>query len=369
VEVRCQARILLASGSCDTTTEDIGSRGCRVVLPAPAKRGDPVGVVLGAPRYPLTLRVDGRVAWVSPQAPWRVGIAYAAQVLPEAARWYEGLRQSVPELFSLRRPLQRLPVDSMIFLGPVPSLSDFREDEVVVLRTIGSGIRVGDLRTALSRTWPRMHRALFTLLAQGHVIVSRALATHPVKWKHILGEPLRAGSEPVAAEGAEDDLELVADGLAPIREELTASATPHSSRITAKLPVFGGGHPVSRRISEGIEPIEAPPARAASPRPTPLAAPRPAAAQAGRTPTPPPLPRQVPPAPDFSGAGVGWRAPAGLRSPEADDLLKLALAELEAHRSHGALALLRRALSLAPGDPEIATAIGRAMRRDDPASS
>ncbi len=344
VEVRCEARILLASGVVDTTTEDIGSRGCRVVLPAPARRGDPVGLALSAPRYPLTLRVDGRVAWVSAQAPWQTGIAYAAQVLPEAARWYEGLRQSAPELFTLRRPLQRLPVDGMIFLGPVPHLTSFREDELTVLRTIGTGIQVGELRTALSRAWPRMHRALFTLVAQGHVILSRALATHPLRWKHILGEPLRATGELPAPEADDDELELVTGGPDPIANALAGPATPLSSRTTSKLPVVRGGAPASRRMAEAIEPNDFSLAPAAPPR----RAPAPQAA-------PPPVPRPAAPAP----------APTRHRPPEADELLKLALAELEAHRAHGALALLRRALSLAPGDPEIASAIGRAMRRDD----
>jgi hypothetical protein len=391
VEVRCTARIFLATGAVETTTEDIGSRGCRVVLPEPAQRGDAVGLALNAPRYPPTLRVEGRVAWASPAAPWRVGIAYAAQALPEAARWFEGLRQSLPELFSLGRPLQRLPVDGMVFLGPVPRLVDLSEDELVVLRAIGTGILVGDLRTALSRSWPRMQRALFALLAQGHVIVSRALATHPVNWKHVLGEPLRAGGGLIAVEG-DDDLDLVTDGPAPLGEPVTASPAPASSRVTAKVPVVPAPRPVPRRISGGVEPPEAvSAARPAIPTPpAPRQAPPPVAASAPAAPaaTPPPLAwqehpptaraavaaaprpepvRQGPHGPDFTGAGVGWRASARRRTPEAEDLLKLGLAELEAHRSHGALALLRRALSLAPGDPEIATAIGRAMRRDEAA--
>src|SRR5512138_197620 len=120
VEIRCQVRIFLATGAVDKVPEDIGSRGCRVVLPGPARRGDEVGLALSVPRYPATLRVDGRVAWVSPKPPWRVGIAYAAQVLPDATRWFEGLRQAVPGLFAGRRPQHRLAVDAMIFLGPVP---------------------------------------------------------------------------------------------------------------------------------------------------------------------------------------------------------------------------------------------------------
>ena len=66
--------------------------------------------------------------------------------------------------------------------------------------------------------------------------------------------------------------------------------------------------------------------------------------------------------PDFVGAGVGWRgAAARPRSTEADNLFQLALVELQGKNHHQALKLLRSALTLAPGDPEIADAIARTM--------
>lgn len=360
VPVRCKARLFLASGAVDTTTEDIGSRGCRVVISSAVQRGDVVGLALSAPRFAMTLRVDGRVAWVSPAPPWQVGIAYAAQALPGAAQWMEGLRQAAPELFAGRRPPERLAVDAMIFLGPAPRLPDFREDELTVLRTVGAGVRVADLRTALSRTWPRMQRALFTLVAQGHVILSRAAAAHPVAWKHILGDPLRAG--PGAAGGAPEGRALPLEDEPPAPAPAPRAATPAPASVTAKVPIV--------TVPSKPPPLP-PPTRPAAPRQsTPSPTPVPAAQAA--VPQPPqhaghaePGQHEGPPKPDFVGAGVGWRAPARPRSAEAASLLELGMAELEAHRPHGALALLRRALSLAPGDAEIATAIGRAMRGGD----
>ncbi len=177
VPVRRKARVVLPPGAVAPATEDIGSRGCQIVLPSALQRGDVVGLALSAPGYSMTLRVDGRVAWVSPEAPWHVGIAYAALALPGAAKWMEGLRQAVPDAFAGRRPYERLPVDAMVFLGPVPATPEFREDELLVLRTVGSGVGVRELRTALSRTGPRVQRALFALLARGHVVVSRAAAS------------------------------------------------------------------------------------------------------------------------------------------------------------------------------------------------
>ena len=64
------------------------------------------------------------------------------------------------------------------------------------------------------------------------------------------------------------------------------------------------------------------------------------------------------PPPDFAGAGVGWRK-TGARSPEAQAAYERALAELQAGSVAGAIALLRRALALAPGDPQIAAELGK----------
>jgi Flp pilus assembly protein TadD len=47
-------------------------------------------------------------------------------------------------------------------------------------------------------------------------------------------------------------------------------------------------------------------------------------------------------------------------------MYQLAKAEISAGRAHQALALLRLALSMAPGDPEIAVAIGMAMQAGRP---
>jgi PilZ domain len=66
-------------------------------------------------------------------------------------------------------------------------------------------------------------------------------------------------------------------------------------------------------------------------------------------------------APGSATAGFGWRGGARLRSREAQESFDLGRTELAAGRANSALAHLRRALQLAPGDPDIATEIGRAM--------
>ena len=66
-------------------------------------------------------------------------------------------------------------------------------------------------------------------------------------------------------------------------------------------------------------------------------------------------------APCAGTAGTGWRGGARLRSREAQEAFDLGRTELAAGRGSSAMAHLRRALQLAPGDPEIASEIGRAM--------
>jgi hypothetical protein len=271
--------------------------------------------MLEAPRGVGTVQLHGRVAWVSPQAPWRVGVAFAAGDLTKAAQWLEGVRRNAPELFPARRTPERVALEAMFYLGQVPRLVDFGEEDLTFLGRVGTGLRLGEVRTSAGREWPALHRRFFALLEQGHLTLSRAAASHPGDWKHILGG---------FATGP---------GAGPVRRPAGPEASPFPSPSA--------------------------PADRASPTPVPVPAPTPAPVAAV---TPVPAARSGQAAPDFTGAGVGWRAPATSRSPEAEAIFRLALAEIEAGRTHQALALLRRALGLAPGDPEIAGAIGLAMR-------
>ncbi|HYD53290.1 MAG TPA: PilZ domain-containing protein, partial [Gemmatimonadaceae bacterium] len=179
--VRCRAQVLSPLGKVETTTEDVGARGCQVVLPAAIQQGQAVALTLSAPRLASNLRVGGRVAWVSPRAPWRVGIAFTPESLGEAARWMETLRQTAPELLGgARRLHEKVAVEAMVFLGVAPRLADFTEDERTVLGTVWAGLKVGELRAKFASRWPRMQRSFFALLAQGHLTLSRGAAAHPV---------------------------------------------------------------------------------------------------------------------------------------------------------------------------------------------
>jgi Flp pilus assembly protein TadD len=53
-----------------------------------------------------------------------------------------------------------------------------------------------------------------------------------------------------------------------------------------------------------------------------------------------------------------------VRSPQAQAAFERALVEIRASNVNGAIGLLREALALAPGDPEIAQQLGQLAFRD-----
>lgn len=156
-----------------------------------------------------------------------------------------------------------------------------------------------------------------------------------------------------------DLLRAVASGaridelLARFRERWPAMQTALYSLLTRHHLTFARGAAVLpetwRKIladleavlaAEALEEADAPTpppgwSRAAVPAPTPAPAAPPAAE---RTPAPAPATRA--------------------RAPEAQECLERALAEAGRGQTAAAVALLRRALALAPGDPEIADALG-----------
>jgi hypothetical protein len=285
---RCRAAVHTGDARFETETEDIGAMGCQVVSPRLVRKRHPVELIVTNEKVGEPLEANGEVAWVSAQAPWRVGIAFADASLAGCARWFERLVAAYPALAGYRRVPDRIRTDATVFLGAPPRfLVDFTSDEATLLRAIASGARLDELMARLRDGWPAAQRALFSLIARQAVTFQRGQAVHPDSWKRILSD------------------------------------------IEASLAVESLG-----RAGAGVR---APPA------------------------APPPAIRGADargPQPDFEGAGIGWRTAARPRSPEAQAAYEGGLSELRAGNVAGALALLRRALSLAPGDAEIARQIG-----------
>ncbi len=354
---RCQAFVQSSDGPFECETEDIGSRGCQLVAPRAVRKGEPVEIAVSNGKIADPLQVRGKVAWVSAQAPWRVGVAFDEAVVPGAARWFERLVAAHPGLGSFRRVPEKIPVEAMVYLGPPPRfLLDFTADEAGLLRAIASGARVDELMARLRDRWPAAQRALFSLMARQAVTLTRGQAAHPDAWKRILTEveaslaieSLGSAGPPVAAPPSPRP------AAPPPGRTATPPPTPRATPAPIPSASPWGAPPRDPSRVVEIHDEGGPPLEIATPAPI----------RPGQEPAAAAIAAQ-PPKPDFKGAGVGWRARAPrLRPPEAQKLFEEALGEIRAQNVNGAIALLRRALALSPGDPEIASELGKLAFKD-----
>lgn len=377
--IRCRAVVVSHTGSFECETEDISSRGCQLVSTKFMRKGDVIQLTVTNDKVPEPLHVAGHVAWVSAQAPFRVGIAFDEPSVREGTRWFERVLAAYPGLAGFHRVPDRIPTDATVYLGPPPRfLLDFSPDEASLLRAIGSGTRIDELQARLRDRWPAAQLALFSLLARQAVTLVRGHAFQPDAWKKVLAEV-----EAALAVESLGKFELAAPVASPTPPPRPAAASAPARRAEgpSATPV-----PVPQRKSPGQAP--APAATPAVPpwetrtvqNPSrmldlpdddgppleidtraPLTPAR--TAEAGHDPGTPGEPAARGPKRDFKGAGVGWRT-ARARSAEAQGVFDHALAEIHAGNTSAALALLRKALQLAPGDPEIAGALGKLAFKD-----
>ena len=384
---RCRIAVLSPSASFDAETEDIGPRGCQVVSPKGVQKDDLVRVTIANDKVAEPLRVAGRVAWVSARFPWRVGIAFDEAALPETSAWFEKLVEATPGMRTLKRLPERIPVEAAVYLGQPPRfVVDFNADEAALLRGIGSGARVDDLMARFRARGAVIERALFSLIARSAVTLVRGQAVHPSAWKPVLDEveaslaadSLGTGPETLVAPPAPRPATRVSAPAAPAptpaplaepappapRSGLTPIVTPFDPRAASGTPVPGTVVPAvspfgttAQDPGREIEMNEAG-VTIEIEEPTPYGEDRTveAGAEQGRA-APTPVP-----APDDRGAG--GRKHAAKRPGEAQVLFDRARTEFAAGNLNGAIALLRRALALAPGDAEVAQVLGNLAFRD-----
>lgn len=303
---RCRASVQSAAGAFVVDTEDVGAHGCQLVGARAVRSGERVELEISNELVTGALRLTGRIAWAGEVEPWRLGVAFEESGLPRARDWFERLVASHPGVGAFRRVPDRIPLDAPVFLGPPPDpTADFSREEVGLLRRVGDGVAVHEILADVGARWPRVQRSFFSLLSRQHLTLLTRLAVPASSWAEVLDRAERSlRGEPKLDEGERALPEPPPAELRP----------PPPAR-----PILGTQH--------------ASPGAAAEP------------------------PRH---APDLVGAGVGWRAAVSRPRPaEAQRCLEAARAEVDAGRLNDALALLRRALSLAPGDAEIAGALGQ----------
>lgn len=345
---RCRAAVASSAGAFDAETEDIGARGCQVVSPRHLDAGDAIELVIACDKLPDPLKARGKVCWVSEQPPWRVGVAFDEPFVPSAERWFEKLVAAQPRLGSWRRVPEKIPVEAMVYLGPPPRfLVDFTAEEASLLRFIASGARIDELQARLRDRWPAAQRALFSLLARQAVTLSRGQSAHPDAWKRILTEVEASlaieslGSGPsLSAQQRASDLEPT-PGMEPLAMPLPPPAVPSSNPAASPW-----GTP-ARDPHPSLDLGDSGPAVDVAPRGAARAQPGVSWGDA----RPPPRPTASPVSQEQ-------------RAAEAQALFERARAEMAAGSVHGAIALLRKALALSPGNPEVAAALGKLAFKD-----
>jgi hypothetical protein len=305
--VRCRYAAAVEDGTFEGDTEDVGPHGCQLVSPRTVARGSAIQLVLQAAGVAEPLRAAGEVAWASPQGPWRLGISFAEPSRLEATRFFDALVAAQPGLNAWRQVPDRISLDAMIWLAPPPKfVVDFNADEVAVLAAIGTGATVYELKSRLRARWAQAERALFSLLAGRYLTLSRGGAVPLANW----AELLRDLQAEVAAAALSD----------PPPPQATWGAGP----AAPPPPVASDGAGGLDIDPDALE-LDLGPGQAHGLR----------------------------------GTGAG----AFGRSLEAEEAFQQALQELQAGHTVSAMAHLRRAMALAPGDKEIARKFGEIASR------
>jgi hypothetical protein len=255
-------------------------------------------------RVTAPLVVAGRVAWASPHSPWRLGIAFDEAQVGASTRFVNDLLEAYPALTPAPRFPERIRLDAVVYLGAPPRhVVDFTRAEVDLLRAVASGASIEELLACFrGDRWPPIQTALYSLLSRQHLTLSRGAAVLSESWREILAQ----------------------------QESLHAAAA--LADVHAPTP---------------------PPGWARTPPPA-------AAARTGATVVAPVAAAPPVPAAAWRGPSEPARARASTRTPEAQSCYDRALAEASAGNTAAAVALLRRALALAPGDADIADALGKA---------
>jgi hypothetical protein len=200
VRVRCAAAITPAAGTpLRASSEDVGPHGCQLVSPLPFAKGTLLQVDLASQETREVLRAAGTVAWCSPQPPWRLGLAFTPATRPAATKFFDKLVAARPGLANWRRIPDKLSLDAMVWLAAPPTrVVDFTAEELVMLRAVGSGATIYELRARLKDRWPTGQRAFFSLLSSGSITLTRSASASYQSWMDLL-ERLEADLAPSGA--------------------------------------------------------------------------------------------------------------------------------------------------------------------------
>ena len=306
------------SAAWPAVTEDVGTGGCLVRTDRPLVVPARLHLRLRSEHLGETFSVPARVAWTSAL---RSGLAFIPG--PDVARerpqeWFARLLATRSRVAPVPHPAPpELDHAASLYLRPPPRhLLDLTPDEVELLRRADHGTTVGLLLSASGLPEPRAVRALFGLFEKQILTLAMGQAGEAWRWRALLGANGTPARPPLRAEPEARPCPAVpSPSHAP---RAPASPPWPSARVTAADPTTVG-------------PI-------------------------GRLATPVPAGRVVSEAAQeelLRGSNLARRP------REAQALLDEAVATARSGSTSQAVALLRRALSLAPRDPQIAALLGQ----------
>jgi hypothetical protein len=333
-------------------TEDLGPGGCLLVSPRPLARGAQLRLAIEGEGVRQPLSVLGRVAWAEAAVRQRAGVAFETRQPGEVrpAVWFQQLLAAQPGMASrLSSAPSRLPAEAPLYLLPPPRhIFDLDGDEEELLMRLENGVTPRALLDARPERAGVTVRVLFSLFEKRALTLSLGQSAPAWQWRQAISRGERAGA--------------LDESLVTALERPPAPPGHEAFRAMRERPHVAPAAPpeqppVLRR--ETAAPDAPPVLRRQAPRPPPEAPP------ALRREPPRPLPDAAAPAARRHDPQAAPRASRLARSPEAQRCLDLARDEAGKGNFHAAIALLRRALQLAPRDPEVSELLGRlAFARD-----
>jgi hypothetical protein len=341
--LRCPVVVDPGGAAWGAETEDVGPRGCQLVLPRPLPAGRTVRLSIEAPAAGRPLPVAGRVAWVVDRGRIRAGIQFSpGQPEGDPAAWFRRLVRGDPALgaATFQAP-ERLAGATPLFLRPPPRfIVDLAPEEVTLVRFLRDGMALADLVAAAPLPGVLAGRLVFALLERRVLTLSVSEAVPAWRWHAVLDEVER--------------------GPAPAVSPPVSPAARPAARSAAPVPVPAAPVGAAGLAGPAVDPTP-PVAPAVAPVP---AVPATVAPRAGDSTPAPPLPVAPPPAAAAPGAPSLYGAVSRQRPAEAQECLDRAREATAAGDISGAIALLRRALALAPRDAEISAELGVLAFRD-----
>lgn len=178
--IGCDARVALKDGRYFTgPTVDCGPEGCQLVAPSPLARDERIYVELKGEGVPETFWFSGRVAWAAEGPPFRLGVHFDSGSAGDAQGFFTQLSGAHPDAVDTSRVPERVAADAM--LVPAGGAADevLHPGEAEVMRAVGTGIRVADLRAKLGDRWDPCLNPLFALLARCELIVRQVERADP----------------------------------------------------------------------------------------------------------------------------------------------------------------------------------------------